>query len=98
MKNQPFVSVGIMHEKVIEFSFVGHYYMAGNFDVAYDGDRRIEITDDGRLLFEGNVFKELIFQYKEAEGEIGKDYGAFWLKGVTIGVNFHWERKEDQKF
>ncbi len=65
---------------------------------------------NGLIEWDGDLYRELNFiPYTnvdiEKEGEmepsvesVDKDYGTFWLKDVTIGVNFHWERKEDQKF
>lgn len=65
---------------------------------------------NGLIEWNGDLYRELSFiPYAnidiEKEGEIesviddvDKDLGTFWLKDVTIGVNFHWERKENQKF
>lgn len=65
---------------------------------------------NGLIEWNGDLYRELNFiPYAnvdiEKEGEmepsmecVDKDYGTFWLRDVTIGVNFHWERKENQKF
>ena len=42
---------------------------------------------DGRILYQDKLYEELSF-----------DESAFSLCGVTIGVNFHWERQETQSF
>ena len=46
---------------------------------------------DGEILYNGKKYESLLFEACVPEG-------SFWLRGVTIGVNFHWERKEDQRF
>ncbi|MEG0519085.1 MAG: SpoIID/LytB domain-containing protein, partial [Bacteroidales bacterium] len=55
----------------------------------FTGEQRA-VEQNGNILWNGKEYKELLFTPKGC--------GTFWLKGVTIGVNFHWERKEDQKF
>lgn len=86
LREQPPVSVGIMHEPEIEFVLNDVYVCAGN---EFEGAHRVEYCN-GEVLWNGKTYKELLF--------LPKWSGTFWLKGVTIGVNFHWERKEDQKF
>jgi SpoIID/LytB domain protein len=43
------------------------------------------------VLFDGTLHDSIIFSSNE-------ENARFKLKDVTIGVNFHWERKEDQIF
>ena len=45
------------------------------------------IYKDGKILYKGQLFKELLFNCEQ-----------FTLYGVTIGVNFHWQRQQTQMF
>lgn len=47
---------------------------------------------EGKIVFRGKRYDEIVFQ------PVDPHKNAFELKDVTIGVNFHWERKEDQRF
>lgn len=93
IRNQPSVSVGIMTEKEFEFVLNDKYlFSAEEFceSNSYVIGEQKAIESNGKVLWNGNEYKELLFTPKES--------GTFWLRGVTIGVNFHWERKEDEKF
>ncbi|MBQ8100343.1 MAG: SpoIID/LytB domain-containing protein [Paludibacteraceae bacterium] len=78
------LSVGIMSAPVIRFTLQGNYLLNSK---PYSGYHTAEFCD-GRIRFEGNTYDSLLFS--------GGD--NFTLKDVTIGVNFHWERREDQTF
>ena len=43
------------------------------------------------MLWNGNQYSQLTFHPQSADA-------SFSLSDVTIGVNFHWERKETQTF
>ena len=47
---------------------------------------------DGQIRWQGHLYDELLFEPMHEESD------AFELLNVTIGINFHWERKEDQRF
>ncbi|MBR5074550.1 MAG: DUF4922 domain-containing protein [Bacteroidales bacterium] len=99
MRNQPQVSVGIMHADTIKFTLNGNYRLVEKNGVRnakgpiYTGDLVMELGPGNSLMFEGTTYSELLF---EPEGK--QNMGTFWLRDVVIGVNFHWERKEDQMF
>ena len=86
LKEQPVVKVGIMSENEIEFVLNERYQCNGEI---FQGEQKVSFSND-KVLWNGKEYEELYFS------PIG--CGTFWLKDVTIGVNFHWERKEDQKF
>lgn len=88
MGNVPQVKVGIMSEPVIDFVLNGEYVVNG---VALTGIQHAECRD-GKVLWNDASYDELLFEPRDVEK------GWFTLVGVTIGVNFHWERKEDQSF
>ena len=76
--------VGIMSAETISFSLRGGYTFRGEL---YDGDFSASY-ENGKVLFEGKQYDELLFVG-------GRE---FTLHNVTIGVNFHWQRHEDQTF
>ena len=54
------------------------------------GKQVVELSE-GRILWENNFYDELLFEPNDTQS-------SFTLEDVTIGVNFHWERKEAQTF
>ncbi len=87
MNTEPKVSVGIMFEPQIVFVLGGEYLSEGK---SYSGEQRL-FVNNGKVSFNGNLYDELLFEPVKAES-------TFELKDVTIGINFHWERKENQSF
>lgn len=84
---EPQISVGILHADKIQFSF-NTPYAVGTEEVEGKEEASLE---DGKICWRGNVYDELIFEPKEANA-------SFCLYDVVIGINFHWERKENQTF
>ena len=85
---EPQVNVGIMFEPQIEFTLHAPYRMDGN-EIS---GRQTATYDHGRILWQGRLYDELLFEPEDEQT------ASFELHGVTIGINFHWERKEDQRF
>lgn len=88
MSGVPRVKVGIMNEPEVNFVLFGEYRLADGTIVT--GEQHADVTADGQVAWNGTVADVVTFEPSEN--------GFFELKGVTIGVNFHWERKEDQRF
>ena len=88
MSGVPRVKVGIMNEPEVDFVLFGEYRLADGTIVT--GEQHAEVTTEGQVAWNGTVADVVTFEPSEN--------GYFELKGVTIGVNFHWERKEDQRF
>ena len=84
---EPQVTVGIMSERQIRFVFNGTYLANG---VPVSGEHEAH-TDGKQIFWNGNRYTRIVFTPEK------EDY-SFCLKEVTIGVKFHWERKEDQTF
>ncbi len=84
-RTQPNVEVGIMSAKEIEFEILS--------DGA--GSRRA-VLREGKIEYDGALYDELYFGSQTPSTMFAEP--SFVLHGVTIGVNFHWERKEDQRF
>ena len=87
MKEQPSVTVGIVSGQKIEFALNAPYTAKGE---TIEGKQTVEFSEGG-ILWNGNQYRELTFTPSSAEA-------SFSLFDVTIGVNFHWERKETQVF
>ena len=88
--NEPFIQVGILLEKpAIRFSLLSDYRLGDALVEA--GTYSVE-GSEGKILFRDRRYDEIVFQ------PVDPHKNAFELKDVTIGVNFHWERKEDQRF
>ena len=84
-RTQPKIEVGIMSAKEIEF------------EILSDGaGSRKAVLREGKIEYDGALYDELHFGSKTPSTMFAEP--SFVLHGVTIGVNFHWERKEDQKF
>lgn len=82
---QPKIEVGIMSGKEIEFEILS--------DGA--GPRKAALRE-GKIEYDGALYDELYFDSQTPSTMFAEP--SFILHGVTIGVDFHWERKEDQKF
>ena len=84
---QPDVTVGIVSAQKIHFSLNKPYLAKGEKVL---GEQVVEFSEGG-VLWNGNQYSQLTFHPQSADA-------SFSLSGVTIGVNFHWERKENQTF
>lgn len=90
--NEPQLSIGIMYQPEIIFRLNERYLLAPN-GVPFDKLHKVNYRD-GKIWLDDEMTDEefLLFEpvrYHEA---------SFELNDVTIGIKFHWERKEDQIF
>ncbi|WP_418698153.1 SpoIID/LytB domain-containing protein [Bacteroides sp.] len=85
---EPKVQVGILFEPQIEFILLNPYRIDGT-EVS---GKQVVTYDEGEILWNGRRYSELLFEPQHESTD------AFELLDVTIGINFHWERKEDQRF
>ena len=84
---QPNVNVGIVSGQKIHFSLNKPYLAKGE---VVTGEQEVAFSEGG-ILWNGNQYSSLTFHPQSADA-------SFSLSDVTIGVNFHWERKETQTF
>lgn len=84
---QPNVNVGIVSGQKIHFSLNKPYLAKGEM---MTGEQEVAFSEGG-ILWNGNQYSSLTFHPQSADA-------SFSLSDVTIGVNFHWERKETQTF
>ncbi|SKC23447.1 SpoIID/LytB domain protein [Alkalitalea saponilacus] len=95
MLKQPKIRVGIMFSPIIEFKLHGVYqHSASGRKFQGEGDfclknNKVELSMNGETEVCELPF-ELIPLDEQSAG--------FELLNVTIGINFHWERKENQSF
>ena len=85
----PIINVGILTQKALSFDFCPEYVQTES-DQFLKGEQRALLVND-KIVFNGKLYDELYFEPTSPEA-------FFELKGVTIGVDFHWQRQEDQRF
>lgn len=84
-RTQPLLNVGIMSAKELEF------------EILSDGAGiRKAVMREGKIEYDGALYDELFFGARTLSTMFAEP--SFILHGVTIGVDFHWERKESQSF
>ena len=84
---QPNVSVGIVSGREIKFCLNATYVVEG---MPSAGKQTVSFSENG-VVWNGKTYRQLEFLPQS-------DEASFSLYDVTIGVNFHWERKETQTF
>lgn len=88
--NDPLIHVGIIQEQPgISFSLLSTYRLKGK--EFPPGDYSVEISE-GKILFNSEKQDEITFE----SDNLHRD--SFELKDVIIGLHFHWERRENQRF
>jgi len=85
VRTQPRIEVGILSADEIVFEIISDG--AGPQKVSYR---------EGKIDYNGSLYDELVFEAVTISTLFAEP--SFILHGVTIGVGFHWERKQEQKF
>ena len=94
-REEPLISVGILTEEKIVFELHGNYIVAGS-KTYFRGIFSAEIKDN-QIVCSNNSDKienaeEILFAPEDPHSE------SFLIRDVIIGINFHWQRKENQRF
>lgn len=85
---EPFIKVGILSAPEIKISLLETYTVNG---AQVRGPQTLTITPDHKIAWQGQEYDTVEFHpYNQG--------ATFEIKDVVIGVNFHWERKENQRF
>ncbi len=84
---QPNVKVGIVSADELHFTLNGIYTAKGE-DIT--GAQTVTYSE-GTIMWRGTQYKELNFKPTSHDA-------SFSIEDVTIGINFHWERKQTQTF
>lgn len=89
--SEPEVRVGIKSAPKIEVFLNGEYEVSGR---TVSGLQRISVSSDGcRVVWNGEEIDAPLFFTPLRPCE-----ASFVIRDVTIGVNFHWQREENQCF
>jgi len=93
--NEPFVNVAILSENKIEFELHGDFYyekldkhLNGKFEAFIENNNVYLQSSETKF----DCSKGLILVPSQPISE------SFLLKNVTIGLQFHWEQKQNQRF
>ena len=85
VRTQPKIEVGIMSGPAISFEIISDG--AGPQKVSYR---------EGKIDYNGTLYDELVFEAPTISTLFAEP--SFILYGVTIGVDFHWQRQQNQQF
>lgn len=92
---QPNISIGIVSAKEISFELYGEFVIAG-VGKKLSGKFKAKMADNSiKLIFDG---KEILSKSEIVINPIDIETESFLLKDVVIGINFHWQKKEKQRF
>jgi len=95
MSEVPLINVGILSDKNLRIIFHSEYRIAGS-GIILSGICTVAYEDKVVVLRMGTTSMTLpgINRFDPVADNIA----SFTICDVTIGIGFHWERKEDQKF
>ena len=85
---EPVIQVGILTDTRIRFVADGGFLTGG--EPCPPGEQEVTLHG-GRLCWQGRTYDALQF-------DPAAPAASFVLRGVVIGIGFHWERREDQRF
>lgn len=91
----PQIEVGILFSPLIRFRLNGDYYTETKA-IFPSGDYALQKTDKGYLLNTPQGEEQICLPFLLSPSHF--DICDFDLTDVVIGIQFHWERKETQKF
>ena len=94
-KKEPVISIGILPGKYVNFELYGDFNVEG-FKQTFSGIFSAAVVND-RIVCTGEkdkleITNEIVFEPQDQISD------SFLVKDVVIGVKFHWERKEKQRF
>jgi SpoIID/LytB domain protein len=95
IKKEPKISVGILSEKKINFDLYGEFKVDGLSQIL-SGRFSAELINDKIICRRGEELFE--FQNEVTFEPVDPGIESFLIKDVIIGLQFHWERKEKQRF
>ena len=88
LTSEPLIKVGVLSATKIEFILNGNFICENG--MLYSGKQLAEFSE-GKIFFQKKSFEILEFEPEEPDF-------SFDLIDVIIGIDFHWERKETQRF
>lgn len=87
--SQPTIQVGVLKSKEIRFLLRGDFLVNGE-EPLVSGECVVAVSEN-KILYKGERYDSLLFSSLD-------ETSSFDLLDVVIGINFHWERKETQRF
>jgi SpoIID/LytB domain protein len=95
MMQEPLLNIAIIKGTEIEFELHGNF-VCNEFKCTCNGKFKARL-ENNEIVITGEAgskksSEEVIFDPEDFDTE------SFLLKGVTIGIDFHWEQKENQRF
>jgi SpoIID/LytB domain protein len=95
MSDAPVLSVGILSVKTLSFT-LNSPFKVKNEHLSFSGKCAAGVSEGKVFITHGNSMQVTAEQIILEPEDLST--ASFTLHDVTIGVNFHWERKEDQVF
>jgi stage II sporulation protein D len=89
IKKEPIINVGILLHSTIHFELKGNFLLKNRH---ISSGKYAALFENKKILTAFAKSDETIELIPESKSS------TFILKNVTIGIGFHWERKEDQEF
>jgi stage II sporulation protein D len=89
---EPSLKIGIMYEPCVTFVLNGDYVLKQN-GLVFEGLQKVHYTN-GKIHLNDKVLELKTLDFEP----IKFDGSSFDLRNVTIGIKFHWERRENQRF
>lgn len=86
---EPIISVGIVSGRELHVELNNKYTLV--YEIYATGPQIFSLSSTGRILWQGHEYDEIVLD--PANGDC-----SFEVDDVVIGVNFHWERRERQRF
>lgn len=86
--HEPFVDVGLMRAERVRIDLHGTFVCERG---SISGEEEF-MAAGGKIIWRGRAFDTLFFEPEKRES------CSFEVRNVTIGIGFHWERKENQIF
>lgn len=93
--NEPILSVAILTASEINFELYGEYTVGEKRQII-NGEFNAKIQNEKIRITKGNneiiTSNEVIFKYSNLNTD------SFLIRDVIIGIQFHWQQKENQRF
>jgi len=93
--SEPQISVGILADKLITFELYGDFKVTG-YQNTFSGRFKAELQNNKITAQRTN--EKFDFGTEVSFEPLDPAEESFLIRDVTIGVQFHWERKEKQRF
>jgi stage II sporulation protein D len=93
--NEPTISVGIVNSSLINFELYGEFKAPGHQNT-FSGRFNAEVNNGSIIIRHNNEKFDFGTEADFEPMDPGEE--SFLLRDVVIGVQFHWERKEKQRF